>query len=296
MKGALLKMETNLRQSETKITVEGILASKDLEIITDKNNNQGIRGNLAIKVDDLNTIRFKVYVGEKTSKGEKNKAWDGMMTVMNEYKSIADVGAENADKVRVGKGTFSTYRNQNGVDVVQYQSNFFNRVEGELNPARKFSVEGFVKSKVWETDSEGNETGRLKIKVIAPNFNGIDILDLIAPKESDGSANFSGIADDLFEVGNTYQIQGEIVNSRVVKKAVAALGSLEGETEYKNELIITGASPAYEEERAYNADAIQLAIQNYEDTQAQNQLRKEKVPFEQSKPSAAKVGRSGLSF
>lgn len=287
-------VKTNLRQSDTKIQVEGILATKELEQITDKNGNQGIRGSLSIKVDDLNTIRFKVYVGEKKSNGEKNGAWDGMVTVMNEYKSIADVGVDAADRVRVSKGTFNTYKNQNGQDVTTYQSNFFNRVDRELNPERFFSAEVFIKAKSWEVDSEGNETGRLKIRGIAPNYNGIDILDMIVPKEYDGNDSFAVDADNLFEIGTTFKMNGQIVNSRVEKKAHAALGTIKGEVEYKNELVITGCSDQYEDSLAYDADSINLAIQEYENVQASRKQESEKKPA--AKPSAAASGRAGLSF
>ena len=288
-------MSTNLRQAETKIKVVGILADKNLEQITDKNGNAGVRGNISIKVDDLNTIRFKVYVGQKTSKGVENKAWAGIQTVLNEYKGISEVGIDNADKVVVSSGTFDTYKNQNGADITTYSSNYFSRVNGNFVPERTFQTECFIKAKSWEVDSEGNETGRLKIKAIVPTFNGINILDLIAPKETDENPNFANVADDLFEIGSTYKIDGSIVNSRVEKTIKAALGTLKGETEYKNELIITGSSEAYNDEKAYDAEAIKLAIQEYEDNQAKRQSSKEKVPFE-SKPSAEKMGRAGLSF
>ena len=143
-------------------------------------------------------------------------------------------------------------------------------------------------------DSEGNETGRLKIKAIVPDFMGISILDMVAPKATEENPNFANDADNLFEIGNTYKVQGQIVNSRVEKKAVAALGKMSGETEFKNELIIVGSTDAYDDEKAYDGEAIKLAIQNYEDTQAQAHQQKEKVPFE--KPSAEKMGRAGLSF
>ena len=288
-------MSTNLSKSDTKIKVVGILADKNLEQITDKNGNAGVRGSVSIKVDDLNTIRFKVYVGQKTNKGVENKAWAGIQTVLNEYKSIPEVGIDAADKVVVSSGTFDTYKNQNGADVTTYSSNFFSRVNGNFVPERTFQAECFIKAKSWEVDSEGNETGRLKIKAISPTFNGINILDLIAPKETDTNPNFANEADGLFEIGNTYKINGEIVNSRVEKTVKAALGTLKGETEYKNELIVVGSSSAYDEEKAYDAEAIKLAIQNYEDTQAQRQSSKEKIPSE-SKPSAEKMGRAGLSF
>ena len=284
---------TNLRQAESKVEIEGILLSKDLEKITDKNGNGGVRGNVVIKVDDTNSIRIKVYVGEKKSNGEVSKAWEGINTVLNEYKSIADVGEENADRVHVN-ASFETYKNQNGQDVTTYSAQFFSRINRELVPKRKFSTEVFIKSKTWEVNSSGEDTGRLKIKGIAPSFKGIDILDMIAPASSEVDPNFAQTADSVFEEGCTYGIQGIVVNSRVEKKATAALGVMDAKPEYKNELIITGCTPAYDDDKAYDADAIKLAIKNYEDTQAAAQAnRGEKAPF--NKPSAAGTGRS-LNF
>ncbi len=285
-------METNLRQSETKVEVEGILSSKKLEASKDNNGNNIIKGNVVIKVDDTNSISFSVYASEKTSKGEASKAYAGINTVMNEYKSIADVGEAEADRVHAN-GQFNTYKGTDGRDITNYKASFFTRINRPLDPKRKFSTEVFIKSKVWESDSNGEETGRLKIRGIAPDYQGINILDMICPEKDTDGNSFASVADDLFEVGNTYLINGEIVNSRVEKKVTAALGKVEGKTEFKNELVITGSTPAYEEEKAYSTDAINLAIQEYETAQT-NRNNKEEPPFNK-KPSAAASGRS-LNF
>ena len=278
-------METNLRQAETKIKIEGILSSKKLEMGKDKNGNDCIKGSLMIKVDELNTIPVNVYAGEKTSKGEINKAWAGINTVMNEYKSIADVGEENADRVYTA-ASFNTYKNQNGVDVTNYKSSFFTRVSGNLNPKREFETEGFVKSKMPEYNKDGEETGRIKLKLIAPDYAGINILELIAPED---------IANDVdagIEIGRTYQFYGEIVNSRVEKQIPMKIGKPKIETIFKNELIMTGAGEEYPEEKEYNKDTIELAIQEYENMQ-NSKKDKEENPY--TKPTAAGTGRS-LNF
>lgn len=282
-------METNLRQSKTEVKIEGILSSKNLEVVKTEDRGQAIKGNLVIKVDETNSISVGIYCAEFTSKGEKNKAYDGLMTVNNEYKSVADVGEEAADRIYT-KADFSTFKNQNGMDVVNYKSNFFTRVTRELDPKRTFKCEAFIKSKSWETDSNGEETGRLKIRGIVPGFSGINILDMICPISNEYSETFAQDADGLFEVGNTYELNGEIINARVEKKKTAALGKLQSEVEYKNELVITGSGEAYPEETAYSAEAIEHAIQEYNDSQTQKK-DKDEVPFNK-KPSAAGSGRT----
>ena len=273
-------METNLRQAETKITVAGLLLSKNLEKTTDNNGNTVIKGDLTLKTDELNSIRFKVYCGEKKKDGTKNNTFDGLVTVMNEYKSVADVGEENADYVYVGSGQFNTYRNQNGQDVTSYQSNFFSRAKAR-EPMREWKAEMFIKSKMPEMDNTGEETGRLKIRGIAPNFNGIDIIDFVVPKD------IADQVDGLLEVGTTFVVYGDIINSRVEKKVEMLIGKPRTEYEYKNELVLTGVERQVEEPNAYEADAIQLAFQEYE-----NKVNSAKPEAPAKKPTAAGTGRT----
>ena len=284
-------MATNLRQAKNAIRIEGILATKELEESSDA-NGRVVKGSLSIKVDDTNTIKVKVYVGEKKKDGGENPAFKGIMTVLNEYKSIAEVGEEAADKIRT-TAQFNTYQNSNGANAVSYQASFFSRSDN-FNPQRTFSAECYIMSTSREVDSEGNETGRVNVKAISPNFAGIDILEMVAPKSNELDPNFGESVYDTLEVGATYKIEGEVVNSRVEKKAVAAFGKVRGDVDYKNELVITGGTPAYEEDRAYDSEAIRLAIQEYEDTQKRKAAeRQSKAPSTSAaKPSGAASGRT----
>lgn len=288
-------METNLRQSKTAVNIEGILSSMNLEEITTPDRGKAVKGNLVIKVDDTNSISVGVYCTELTNDGKENKAYAGLVTVKNEYKSIADVGEEAADRIHT-KADFNTYRNQENKDVVNYKSNFFTRITRELKPQRTFKCEAFISSKSWEVVND-EQTGRLKITGIVPGYNGIiNILNMICPVSNEFDENFAEDADNLFEVGETYELNGEIVNARVEKKKQAALGQLQSEVSYKNELIITGSGNAYPEETAYSAEAIKLAMTEYETTQKQNRDKannnKDDLPFGNNKPSASGSGRT----
>jgi len=60
-----------------------------------------IEGSVTVKTSDTNFIRYNVKVNEMTKNNTPNSTYAGINTVMTEYKSIAQVGEEEADKVRV---------------------------------------------------------------------------------------------------------------------------------------------------------------------------------------------------
>ena len=91
--------DTNLRQADAKVVVEGYVSEKDLNIVRGDDGINSIRGSLTVKTSEDNFVRFSVICKEKTNRGTENKAYAGLVTVMNEYKSIADVGAEEADYI-----------------------------------------------------------------------------------------------------------------------------------------------------------------------------------------------------
>ena len=230
-----------------------------------------------------------------TKAGKENLAWAGIVTVMNEYKSIAAVGAEDADKVRVN-GDINLYRSQNGNDVVSYKSNFFSRVvefDDTNTPCAEFEVEMFISSILPEMDKEGEETGRLIVSGWVPTYNGIEPIKLIADEE------VASAVDSTFEPGQTVTFYGNIVNSRVetITEIPVAIGKPRREVKvsYKNELVITGASEAYEEgvtpEKPYDAGTIKAAIQERENRIEEQKNKAQSAPTT-AKPSGKAHGRT----
>lgn len=282
--------DTNLRQADAKVMVEGVVSEKDLSIVKGDDGINSIRGSVTVKTSEDNFVRFSVICKEKTNKGTENKAYAGLTTVMNEYKSIADFGAEEADYIRV-TGDVNPYHGRNG-DMVGYRSNFFNRIgKDKVNPKAEFSVELYIQAIVPEVDKEGMETGRVIVKGWLPTFSGIEPLELVAPVEDD-------IADavaSVFAPQQTVCFYGDVINSRieVVKEIPVAIGKpkIERSVTFKNELVITGASEAYTEgvtEKApYDPDVIKAAIQ-----ERQNKIDSEQTLSKASaRPSAAARGR-----
>ena len=288
--------ETNLRQANAKAFVEGVVSEKDLKVVTEEGKNK-ITGHLTVKTSDVNFIKFNVNVNEKTKNNTDNKTYAGIQTVMNEYKSIAEVGEEEATRVKVS-GDISPFTGKNGEKIVSYKSNFFNRlkVDEELEPKAEFSIELFISGINPEIDAEGVETGRTIVSGWMPTYNGIEPIDLVAEGE------VAQAVDSGFEVGQTVEFYGEIINNRIetVTEIPVKIGKPRKKVtvEIKNDLIITGASEAYEEgitpELPYEADTIQAAIQERANRleEAKAKAQSGAKPPANTKPSGAAHGRS----
>ena len=289
-------METNLRQSNAKVFIEGLVSEKDLAVKTEEGKTK-ITGSLTVKTSDVNFVKFNINANEKTNAGTDNKCYAGLLTVMNEYKSIAEVGEAEADKVRVS-GDLNLYTNaQSGANMVGFKSNFFNRVKpnDEFEQKAEFSVEVFISSILPEIDTEGEETGRVLVKGWVPTYNGIEPITLVAAED------IGAAVENTFEPGQTVEFNGDIINSRI--KTVTEIPMVIGKPkkkekiDYKNELLITGATAAYEEdvtpEKPYDADVIKAAIQ-----ERKNKLEEAKAKAQSgqrtatTKPSGAAKGRT----
>lgn len=261
---------TNLRQADAFLTVEGVVSEMKLEKAHDKEGKNIVKGNVSIKTSETNFVTVNVYVNEMTKSGEKNRAYAGIETVMNEYKSIATVGAEEATKVRIGRGQVqpNTYINREGdvQTVVKYSSNYFNRVtdDKEYNPRAEMEIEGYISSIVHEVNREGEETGRLKISLYMPTYAGIEPFAMVVPAE------IADAVESTFEVGQTAKFYANIVNKVDIKEEVIqlAVGGTKTKVykEFLNEIQMTGAEEPYEDEspKAYSADVIRKALADRE--------------------------------
>jgi len=67
------------------LTVVGTLAETSLELGTDRDNNEIIKGSIRVQVkqdDKVNVITLNVYNRKLTKKGTVNKLFAGMKTLM----------------------------------------------------------------------------------------------------------------------------------------------------------------------------------------------------------------------
>ena len=292
--------KNELRQDDAIVSVEGIIAEKKLEAVKGPDGKDVIRGSLTVKVDDTHMITLNVYVGKLTNAGTENRAYSGMLTVMNEYKSIAEVGVENATKLRCNKGALqpNTYIDPSSGEprtTVRYSASFVNRVDENskkpFTPQGTFEVEGYINSFREEVGKDGEETGRLVLTLLVPTYKMIEPLELIVPQEI--ADNFTSI----FEVGETAKFFGILENNVIVheKTVEMAFGTAapREEYEYINERIITGASVPYPEETAYSVEAIKAAM-----TERSIEIDKMKADAAQNRKNSAQgsgVGQAQTS-
>ena len=292
-------MDTNLRQADAKVTVAGIVSDKKLEMTT-KDGVRTIEGTLTIKTADTNFVQMRVRCTDKKKDGSENKTFAGVMTVMNEYKSIADVGEDEADRVRAS-GQINLFRsNNNGNEIVSYTSNFFNRIKANqtFEPKAEFEIEMYIKSLVPEMNKDGEETGRYKIVGWVPTFNGIEPLDLIVPEE------LADQVSSIYEPKQTARFYGNIVQNvtyETIERPMAFGVKKESKPHFINELVVTGGSPVYDatdknevveggNQIPYDPTVIQAAIDERDRLIKEGQ-NKPKTNTNNTKPSGASRGR-----
>lgn len=256
-----------LKQADAIVTVEGILAEKKLEAVKTPDGKDVIRGSLVVKVDDTHMITLNVYVGKLTNAGTENRAYSGMLTVMNEYKSIAEVGIEEATKIRCRTGSLqpNTYIDRATGEVrtnVRYSASFVNRVDESsakgFVPQATFEVEGYINSLRDEVDKTGEPTGRLILSLLVPTYKMIEPLELIISEEN--ASDF----ESNFEIGQTAKFFGTLENNVIVRERTVCMAfgtaAPREEYDYIDERIVTGASKPYGEEQAYTQEAIKAAM------------------------------------
>lgn len=292
--------QTNLRQADAKVTVAGIVSDKKLEMKTE-NGVRTIEGTITIKTSDTNFVQMRVRCADKKKDGTENKTFTGVMTVMNEYKSIADNGADEADRVRTS-GQINLFRNNNnGNEIVSYTSNFFNRIKPnqDYEPKAEFEVEMYIKTLVPEMNKDGEETGRYKIIGWIPTYNGIEPLELFVPEK------LADIVSNTYQPRQTARFYGEIVQNvtyETIERPMAFGVKKETKANFINELVVTGGSPAYNAETEeeivkggnqipYNPDTIQAAIEERDRRIKEEQNKPKTNTANNTKPSGASRGR-----
>lgn len=287
---------TNLRQAKNKVEVMGILAEKDIHPAKNAaNQKECLEGYVSIKIDEINQIRIRVSADVTKKDGTENPAYVNLKGFNENAVSIAEGGLENASRVMSNSVQLNPYYSaQSGKDVLGYRTGFisvFRGSEEDWEPKAEASVELYIKAIVPEMNND-EETGRLLLKGIMPTFNGVEPLTLIIPKE---------IADDFesgYEVGQTAEFFADVINNRVEKitEIPVRLGKpkIEKVVEYTNELVVTGASDPFEEEKAYDREAIKLALAE-RDERIKNAANKPRGNAGgnggQSRPSGASMGR-----
>lgn len=275
-----------LRKAINKIEIVGVVKESKLNA-GEGENGKYINGSLVIKAGEFTEVELKVYVGEKTQKGETRRAYSTLKQILDrKYLTLADhEDEEEAVKVRVwGNNDFSpqfreemyvTDANPNEVVTrISIDLGFGNiTINNDLTPEdykAEFDVEMFVKS-VEEEVKNGEATGRAIVHGYVPAYNGtVFPLQVVAGiiEDEEGEYDFGSEVLNHIQEGDTVRLWGDINYKRIITKKTVG-GSLgrakvEESVTYVNELNAVGGDIIDDPEKMFDEELIKIALKERE--------------------------------
>lgn len=267
-------------QSVNSATIVGILKELDITEAKTSDGREYVSCKATVKVDQEvngkvseNEIPVRMFSMKKKKDGGENKMYSMIVGYRDKFTSLAacpEDHPEMASKIAItttdpvtrpnGTITENIWVDPNGGEVrtsFQIDAKFLNEPRGDFEQGATFELTGVVLNKVRETDTNGEETGRLKIKFAVVGWNGrVDVINLIAA--SDNAVNF---IESNWEDGDTVSLNGAISFNQSTKVWFEEQGFGDPikrtKTETRKELIILGGSQSGLEE-AYSYDATDI--------------------------------------
>lgn len=260
------------------VRIEGILSEVNIEestITKDNNVKPVVRGEVKVRVTQRipgsnetkdYEIPVSIFACQTTNAGGKNPMYDMYMSLKTNFKTIAEYGIDEADRIRVtGNIVENNYFSPNTgkfISFPQVKGSFFNKVKKEeFVPDAKLTVTFVVKSKQFVTDADGVEDpNRFKVTGIVPQYGGtISILDFYAVTKNviDGVSTY-------WEPGNTVKATCKLnftskVENRVVHSDFGD-DDIEQTTVKVSELVIARGDAPLDEEFGYSINDVQDAL------------------------------------
>ena len=302
-----------LESKENSVKIEGILSEVDLETgsyVKDGKTVEKIGGSIKVRVTQmLNGVETELdipvymFANKLTNKGTPNPAYASIERVMNEYKSIAAVGIDAADRVRITGANIrmNEYYGQ-GDKLNSYprvNASFVTKITdmSKFAPEATFSAIFAIGNMGYETDKDGVQIpDRFKIRGIMPQYGGsVDVIDFFAT-----SPNVIDAVSSYWEQGDTVKINGKLNFSSKTEETVVQVDFGEPRIERKtvsvSELIITGGSQTpLEGDFAFDMDEIQSALEARQARLAELKA-KQKAKEKGAPKSAPKKSMSDLGF
>ena len=269
-----------LRQALNEVKLVGELVEKNFEIkeFADKitgDKYNAATGSFSIRTgeNEVHTARF--FKKEFTKAGKLSTGFTGMQTAASRYLSVADIadlidkgeakeGDLKATKVDVkGNLSLNEFFNDNEEHKKYNQINidFISEVKdvASYKPKAEYDLEAIVQSIKPEMSGD-DETGRVKMSVLVPNYNGAVMpFDLVAPERG------RDYIESNFQKGSSIKLYGNVVNFRKVTVKVEEMGFGENrETEsydYVVEYLISGATLIEEDNsKAFDISLVKDAL------------------------------------
>lgn len=282
-----------LKQAENRGKIEGILLETNLKYGSFDKNGQKIEtvgGEITVEVDkEINgkSVTYQIPVSLYSQKykkdGKPNPAYDSIETVMKEYKSVAAVGREEADRVRITGASLrmNEFYAQDGrfVSTPRVQASFVNKATGEFKPSCEFTIMFAISNIKPMVDEQGIELDpkKLEITAIVPQYGGkVDIMKLHAT-----NPNVVAAIEQYWETDKTFKATVRLNFSSTTEKIIEQIGFGEPQermktTSVKELVVIAGSQEPFEGDAAYDMDDLVQA------------MRERKARLDQMKADAGK--------
>lgn len=264
-------------KDNNRVKIEGILSEINMKYSSYTKNGasmDAIGGDIKIRTkQNINgtetelEIPVSVFANKYKNDGKPNPAYESLEKVMNEFKSIAAHGIDNADRVRITNGQLkmNEFYNRNGTltSYPRINTSFINRIsKDECKPEATFTATFVVGKAGYAVDADGVEdTNTYKIKAILPQYgNTVDVMEFVAH-----NPNVIDAISSYWQEGDTVKASGRLnfsSRTEVISQAVDFGEPIVQErTISVSELILTGGSATpLEGEFAYNSDEIRAAL------------------------------------
>lgn len=282
-----------LKQAENRGKIEGILLETNLKYGSFDKNGQKVEtvgGEIIVEVDkEINgaqvtlQIPVSLYSQKYKKDGALNPAYTSIETVMKEYKSVAAVGREEADRVRITGANLrmNEFYTQDGrfVSTPRVQASFVNKATGEFKPSCEFTIMFAISNIKPMVDEQGIEldSKKLEITAIVPQYGGkVDIMKLHAT-----NPNVVAAIEQYWETDKTFKATVRLNFSSVTEKIVEQIGFGEPQermktTSVRELVVIAGSQEPFEGDAAYDMDDLVQA------------MRERKARLDQMKADAGK--------
>lgn len=243
-----------IRQTENVVVVEGQLSEVNLEYATDREGNENIRGDFKVRVamtvkgeEVLLDVPVRVYHNKITKAGKTNPGYESMSRVLDSYSSIAAVGEDEADFIRV---TGAQIRMQEyyaaGTDrLISYpsvQASFVNLVrKDDVSPKASWRMEVFIYKMNEHVAQDENDADYLEIIGIGIEYNGSASVYPIRIYDKNIAEQFT----NQFSAGDTVPLSGYLnftsVTETITEEVAIGEPIVKERTKNVSEIIVTGA-------------------------------------------------------
>ena len=269
-----------LREAKNAVYVEGILSEIDANYGSRVANGKTINyisGKIIVRAEDIvngapvtSEVPINIYANElKKGTNDKNKLYLGFETVINEFKSIAAVGLEQADAVRISGASLqqNVFYNTDGKEnnYTQIRANFIKRIpRSNLKPQVNFVAEIFFAGHRDIEDEEGMPSGKIEITGVVPIYGGRIEVHKFTTSNPDVVDFFTSSVQkyDTLQVNG----QGVFTSEEIVRTIPVAVGEppVRTYTKRHQEFLIEYCSFPYDDDLAFDVDEIAAAKAVYE--------------------------------